>query len=98
MTAAPVVLSAVPTLFDADGEVDPGANQALYNLSEVYGAEHMNNAFLSRRNLLMTLAAAAVPASSQFVTKSTATGGRDAAAQPFEPGALTGVDIEPGVQ
>jgi len=32
MTAAPVVLSAVPTLFDADGEVDPGANQALYKL------------------------------------------------------------------
>ena len=31
-TAAPVVLSAVPTLFDADGEVDPGANQALYKL------------------------------------------------------------------
>src|SRR6266700_3672233 len=31
-TAAPVVLSAVPTLFDADGEVDPGANQALYQL------------------------------------------------------------------
>jgi len=32
VTAAPVVLSAVPTLFDADGEVDPGANQALYKL------------------------------------------------------------------
>ena len=32
MTAAPVVLSAVPTLFDADGEVDPGANQALHKL------------------------------------------------------------------
>ena len=32
MTAAPVVLSAVPTLFDADGEVDPDANQALYKL------------------------------------------------------------------
>src|SRR5690349_21803684 len=32
MTAAPVVLSAVPTLFDADGEVDAGANRALYKL------------------------------------------------------------------
>jgi len=32
LTTAPVVLSAVPTLFDADGEVDPGANQALYKL------------------------------------------------------------------
>src|SRR4029077_19849901 len=30
--AAPVVLSAVPTLFDVDGEVDPGANRALYKL------------------------------------------------------------------
>ena len=32
MTAAPVVLSAVPTLFDADGELDAGANRALYKL------------------------------------------------------------------
>jgi 4-hydroxy-tetrahydrodipicolinate synthase len=28
----PVVLSAVPTLFSADGELDPGANRALYEL------------------------------------------------------------------
>jgi 4-hydroxy-tetrahydrodipicolinate synthase len=28
----PVVLSAVPTLFGADGELDPGANRALYEL------------------------------------------------------------------
>lgn len=32
MTAAPVVFSAVPTLFGADGELDPGANRALYKL------------------------------------------------------------------
>ena len=32
MTGAPVVLSAVPTLFDADGELDAGANRALYML------------------------------------------------------------------
>jgi 4-hydroxy-tetrahydrodipicolinate synthase len=32
VTAAPVVLSAVPTLFDADGELDAGANRALYKL------------------------------------------------------------------
>ena len=32
MTAAPVVLSAVPTLFGADGELDAGANRALYKL------------------------------------------------------------------
>ena len=32
MTTAPVVLSAVPTLFDADGELDAGANRALYML------------------------------------------------------------------
>ena len=32
MTATPVVLSAVPTLFGADGELDPGANRALYKL------------------------------------------------------------------
>jgi 4-hydroxy-tetrahydrodipicolinate synthase len=32
VTAAPVVLSAVPTLFDADGELDVGANRALYKL------------------------------------------------------------------
>lgn len=32
MSAAPVVLSAVPTLFGADGELDPGANRALYKL------------------------------------------------------------------
>ena len=32
MTATPVVLSAVPTLFDADGELDAGANRALYKL------------------------------------------------------------------
>ena len=30
MTGAPVVISAVPTLFGGDGEVDPGANRALY--------------------------------------------------------------------
>ena len=32
MTPAPVVLSAVPTLFSAEGELDPGANRALYKL------------------------------------------------------------------
>ena len=32
MTPAPVVLSAVPTLFSADGEVDADANRALYKL------------------------------------------------------------------
>jgi 4-hydroxy-tetrahydrodipicolinate synthase len=32
VTAAPVVLSAVPTLFGADGELDAGANRALYKL------------------------------------------------------------------
>jgi 4-hydroxy-tetrahydrodipicolinate synthase len=32
VSPAPVVLSAVPTLFDADGELDPGANRALYQL------------------------------------------------------------------
>jgi len=32
VTGAPVVLSAVPTLFDADGELDAGANRALYML------------------------------------------------------------------
>ena len=32
MTATPVILSAVPTLFGADGELDPGANRALYKL------------------------------------------------------------------
>jgi len=32
VTGAPVVLSAVPTLFDADGELDAGANRALYKL------------------------------------------------------------------
>ena len=32
MSAAPVVYSAVPTLFGADGELDPGANRALYRL------------------------------------------------------------------
>ena len=32
MSAAPVVYSAVPTLFGPDGEVDPGANRALYRL------------------------------------------------------------------
>jgi 4-hydroxy-tetrahydrodipicolinate synthase len=32
VSPAPVVLSAVPTLFDADGELDPGANRALYRL------------------------------------------------------------------
>jgi len=32
VTAAPVVLSAVPTLFDADGELDADANRALYKL------------------------------------------------------------------
>jgi 4-hydroxy-tetrahydrodipicolinate synthase len=30
--SAPVVFSAVPTLFGADGELDPGANRALYEL------------------------------------------------------------------
>jgi 4-hydroxy-tetrahydrodipicolinate synthase len=32
VTPAPVVLSAVPTLFSAEGELDPGANRALYKL------------------------------------------------------------------
>ena len=32
MTQAPVVFSAVPTLFAADGELDPDANRALYTL------------------------------------------------------------------
>ena len=32
MTQAPVVLSAVPTLFSPEGELDPGANRALYKL------------------------------------------------------------------
>jgi 4-hydroxy-tetrahydrodipicolinate synthase len=32
VTPAPVVFSAVPTLFGADGELDPGANRALYHL------------------------------------------------------------------
>jgi 4-hydroxy-tetrahydrodipicolinate synthase len=32
VSQAPVVFSAVPTLFGSDGEVDPGANQALYKL------------------------------------------------------------------
>jgi 4-hydroxy-tetrahydrodipicolinate synthase len=32
VSATPVVLSAVPTLFGADGELDPGANRALYKL------------------------------------------------------------------
>ena len=32
MSAAPVVYSAVPTLFGPDGETDPGANRALYRL------------------------------------------------------------------
>jgi 4-hydroxy-tetrahydrodipicolinate synthase len=32
VTATPVILSAVPTLFGADGELDPGANRALYKL------------------------------------------------------------------
>ena len=32
MSAAPVVYSAVPTLFGPDGELDPGANRALYRL------------------------------------------------------------------
>ncbi len=32
MSAAPVVYSAVPTLFGPDGELDPGANRALYKL------------------------------------------------------------------
>ena len=32
MNAVPVVFSAVPTLFGADGELDPGANRALYQL------------------------------------------------------------------
>ena len=31
-TTGPVVLSAVPTLFGTDGELDPGANRALYKL------------------------------------------------------------------
>ena len=30
MSQAPVVFSAVPTLFDASGELDPQANRALY--------------------------------------------------------------------
>ena len=32
MSPAPVVFSAVPTLFGASGELDPGANRALYKL------------------------------------------------------------------
>ena len=32
MSSAPVVFSAVPTLFDASGELDPDANRALYKL------------------------------------------------------------------
>jgi 4-hydroxy-tetrahydrodipicolinate synthase len=32
VSAAPVVYSAVPTLFGPDGELDPGANRALYQL------------------------------------------------------------------
>lgn len=32
MSAVPVVYSAVPTLFGPDGELDPGANRALYRL------------------------------------------------------------------
>ena len=32
MNRAPVVFSAVPTLFGPDGELDPGANRALYRL------------------------------------------------------------------
>jgi 4-hydroxy-tetrahydrodipicolinate synthase len=32
VTPAPVVLSAVPTLFSAEGELDPDANRALYKL------------------------------------------------------------------
>ena len=32
MSPRPVVFSAVPTLFGADGELDPGANRALYKL------------------------------------------------------------------
>jgi 4-hydroxy-tetrahydrodipicolinate synthase len=32
VTAAPVILSAVPTLFGPDGELDPDANRALYKL------------------------------------------------------------------
>ena len=32
MSPAPVVFSAVPTLFAPDGELDPGANRALYRL------------------------------------------------------------------
>jgi len=32
VTPAPVVLSAVPTLFSPEGELDPGANRALYKL------------------------------------------------------------------
>ncbi len=32
MSPRPVVFSAVPTLFGADGELDPGANRALYEL------------------------------------------------------------------
>jgi 4-hydroxy-tetrahydrodipicolinate synthase len=32
VSLSPVVFSAVPTLFDADGELDPGANRALYRL------------------------------------------------------------------
>ena len=32
MSAAPVVYAAVPTLFGPDGELDPGANRALYRL------------------------------------------------------------------
>ena len=32
MSSAPVVYSAVPTLFGPDGELDPGGNRALYRL------------------------------------------------------------------
>ena len=32
VSPAPVVFSAVPTLFGADGELDPDANRALYKL------------------------------------------------------------------
>ncbi len=32
MSPAPVVFSAVPTLFGPDGELDPGANRALYKV------------------------------------------------------------------
>jgi 4-hydroxy-tetrahydrodipicolinate synthase len=33
VNSAPIVFSAVPTLFGPDGEVDPGANRALYKLA-----------------------------------------------------------------